>query len=86
MANDLSVDVTAEGYTVPISLNIYEDIFINQEMCSDNCPCPINDKMSDWIDLTTAQLATYERTKPFVFIDNNQLISYTTVVNTVSTF
>ena len=39
LAAEVSYDVSAEGYSVAISLNIYEDILINQEMCSDNCPC-----------------------------------------------
>lgn len=61
-----------------ISFNIYQEIFINQEMCTRNCPCAESDKMSQWRILDSAERAGYQRNKEFVFTANPFVIKYDT--------
>jgi len=60
-----------------ISLDIYENIFVNQEMCTRNCPCPKNAKSGEWDILDAATRATYKRSANFVFTDNVGVKTYT---------
>ena len=46
-----------------ISFNIYEEIYINQEMCTRNCPCKTSASQGEWNSLTDEDRTGYGRTK-----------------------
>jgi hypothetical protein len=46
-------DPCANSYNTALETNleVYESIYINQEMCSNNCPCAPTLKQTDWMTL-----------------------------------
>lgn len=47
--NSVSQEVEiSEGYTVSVSLDIYESLFVNDYMCSEYCPCAPTNAASQW--------------------------------------
>lgn len=45
-------------------------------MCTRNCPCDVNTNSGQWTSLTVAELATYQRSKTFVFTANDDIVTY----------
>jgi len=57
-SNPLLADNCAQIYDtdVPISMQIYDSLLINEEMCSINCPCKPVDERFEWVNLNRAEI------------------------------
>jgi len=65
--------------TVTIRLEIYEDIYINQFMCSEYCPCADVTAKSEWIDIP--DMFAFAREEPWDF--TGTLTTYKECINNI---
>jgi len=65
----------AAGYSfgdIEVSLEIYKSIRIDEFMCSQECPCPVTAKSTEWTGLTSTELALSNRSaNVFTFQDSS---------------
>ena len=67
--NPLFADKCAKNYDsdIPLSIEIYDKLLINQEMCSINCPCKPISKRNQWTDMSQEELEKIDRCRDWDF-------------------